>query len=172
MRAGTRADAALLNAGALRLDDILFPGPITNYDLESLFLFADETRVFTVPLTGARVRELLERSVSDGVIGKGGFLQVSGVSFAYDPARPSGSRIVGEVVRPDGEIIEPRARLQVALPGYLACHGGDGYLVPEAAGACAGQDSAPRTVDLLEAYIAGPLHGKVAPPPGNRITRR
>jgi 2',3'-cyclic-nucleotide 2'-phosphodiesterase (5'-nucleotidase family) len=172
MRAGTRADAAFLNAGALRLDDILFPGPITNYDLESLFLFADETRAVTVPLTGARVRELLERSVSDGVIGKGGFLQVSGVSFAYDPARPSGSRIVGEVVRPDGEIIEPRARLQVALPGYLACHGGDGYAVPEAAGACAGQDSAPRTVDLLEAYITGPLHGKVAPPPGERITRR
>ncbi|MGE5231104.1 MAG: 5'-nucleotidase C-terminal domain-containing protein, partial [Deltaproteobacteria bacterium] len=172
MRAGMAADAAFLNAGAIRIDDILYPGPLTNYRLESLFLFADETRVLAVPLTGARVRELLEHSVADGVIGTGGFLQVSGVSFAYDPARPSGSRIVGDVVRPDGEVIVPGARLRVALPAFLACKGGDGYRVPEAAAACAAQGTAPRTVDLVAAYITHSLHGAVAPPPGGRITRR
>lgn len=172
MRAGTTTDAAFLNAGAIRVDDILYPGPFTNYRLESLFLVADETRVVAVPLTGARVRELLEHSVSDGVIGTGGFLQVSGVSFAYDPARPSGARITGDVIRPDGEPIRPGATLRVALPAYLACGGGAGYRVPEAAAACATQSTAPRTVDLVARYLSEALHGAVVPPPGGRITRR
>ena len=172
IRAGTKTDVALLNAGAIRIDDIFYPGPLTNYELESMFLFADETRAVTVPLTGARVRALLERSVSDSVIGKGGFLQVSGLSFAYDPSRPSLSRIVGEVVRPDGEVIGPSAALRVAMPAYMACKHGDGYQIPEAASVCGTADQAPRTVDLLTAYIVDSLHGTVAPPPGGRITRR
>jgi 5'-nucleotidase len=40
-RHGTGADVALLNAGTLRLDDVIEPGPVSNYTLESLFLFAD-----------------------------------------------------------------------------------------------------------------------------------
>ena len=172
VRAGTKADAALINAGAIRIDDILYPGPFTNYDLESLFLFADETRAVTVSITGARLRELLEHGVSDGVIGKGGFLQVSGIAFAYDPARPSGSRVAGEIVRPDGEVIGPGATLRVALPAFLACIGGDGYKVPEAAAACEVRARAPRTVDLLAAFVTDSLHGAIAPPPAGRITRR
>jgi 2',3'-cyclic-nucleotide 2'-phosphodiesterase (5'-nucleotidase family) len=172
MRVGTAADAALINAGAIRIDDVLYPGPLSNYELESLFLFADETRVLIAPLSGARLRELLERSVSDGVIGKGGFLQVSGVSFAYDPSRPSMSRIVGDVVRPDGEVIRAGTTLRVALPAYMACKHGDGYDVPDAGPACAAADTGPRTVDLVTRYIVEGLHGTVAPPPGGRITRR
>ena len=172
VRAGAKTDMALINAGAIRLDDELAPGPITNYDLESLFLFADETRILTVPLTAARVRELLERSVSDGVIGKGGFLQVSGVSFTFDPAKPSGSRIVGEVKRANGRAIVPKDTLSVALPAYLACKGGDGYQVPEAAPACTARDSAPRAVDLLKTFLSDSLRGTVAPPAGGRITRQ
>ena len=172
VRAGTKADAALINAGAIRIDDILYPGPFTNYDLESLFLFADETRAVTLSMTGARLRELLEHSVSDGVIGKGGFLQVSGIAFAYDPGRPSGSRVVGEIVRPDGEVIGPGATLRVALPAFMACSGGDGYKVPEAAAACEARGRAPRTADLLAAFVTDSLHGAIAPPPAGRITRR
>ena len=172
VRAGTKTDVALINAGAIRIDDILYPGPFTNYDLESLFLFADETRAVTVSMTGARLRELLERSVADGVIGKGGFLQVSGVSFSYDPARPSGTRVVGDVVRPNGEVLGPGTSLRVALPAYMACSGGDGYKVPEAAAACAERARAPRTVDLVAAFVTDSLHGAVAPPPAGRITRR
>ena len=90
MRAGTGTDAAVLNAGTLRLDDVIRPGPLSNYQLESIFLFPDETRVLTVPLTGARLREILEHGVADSSLGKGGFLQVSGLSFTYNPAAPSG----------------------------------------------------------------------------------
>ena len=65
IRAGTGADVALLNAGAMRLDDVIPAGPVTNYQLERIFLFADETRVVTFPLSGSRLREVLEHGVSD-----------------------------------------------------------------------------------------------------------
>ncbi len=171
MRQGTGADVALLNAGTLRLDDVIRPGPLTNYQLESIFLFADETRVLTVPLTGTRIREVLEHGVADGSLGKGGFLQVSGVSYTYDPAKPSGSRIQGDVRRTAGGVIGPEDTVVVAIPVYPACEGGDGYDVPEAAAACAARASAPRAADLLTKYVADSLGGQVSTPPTGRIVR-
>ena len=160
---------ALINAGAMRLDDVIPAGPVSNYQLESIFLFADETRVVTFPLTGARLREVLEHGVADAALGKGGFLQVSGIAFAFAPGRPSGSRIDGAVSRPGGGAIGERDTVRVAFGAYAACHGGDGYQVPEAGSACATADSAPRAVDLLTRYIADSLAGKLAPPTPGRI---
>jgi hypothetical protein len=171
MRWGTHTDVALLNAGTLRLDDVIRPGPLTNYQLESIFLFADETRVLSVPLTGARLREILEHGVSDGSLGKGGFLQVSGVGFTYDPKAPSGHRIVGELRRADGGVIAVRDTLRVAIPVYPACEGGDGYVVPEAAPACADRAAGPRAADLLMRYIGESLGGQVKAPAAGRISQ-
>jgi len=171
MRVGTGADVALINSGGLRLDDVLAAGPITNYQLESIFLFADETRAVTFPLTGARLRELLEHSVSDGVYGHGGFLQVSGVRFRYDPSRPSRGRVVGELQRRDGRRIGAGDTVRVAMPAYPACEHGDGYEVPEAADACRRAAAAPRTVDLLLAHVAERLAGRVDVRPEGRIVR-
>ena len=171
VRAGTGADIALINAGAMRLDDVIPPGPISSYQIESIFLFADETRMVTFPLAGARLRELLEHGVSDASLGKGGFLQVSGVSFTFDPAKPDGSRLVGEIGRKDGKPIDPKDSVDVTFPAYAACHGGDGYAVPEAQSACAGEKSGPRAADLLSRYVADSLKGKVEAPAAGRITR-
>lgn len=171
MRWGTHTDVALLNAGTLRLDDVIRPGPLTNYQLESIFLFADETRVLSVPLTGARLREILEHGVSDGSLGKGGFLQVSGVGFTYDSKAPSGQRITGDLHRADGTAIGARDTVRVAIPVYPACEGGDGYVVPEAAGACGDRAAAPRAADLLIRYIGESLGGQVKAPPTGRITQ-
>jgi 5'-nucleotidase len=169
MRAGTGASVALINAGAMRLDDVIPAGPVSNYQLESIFLFADETRIVTFPLTGGRLREVLEHGVADASLGKGGFLQVSGIAFAFDPGRPSGSRIDGPVSRPGGGAIGERDTVTVAFGAYAACHGGDGYQVPEAGAACAAADSAPRAVDLLTRYIADSLGGKLSAPTPGRI---
>lgn len=171
MRWGTGTDVAVLNAGTLRLDDVIRPGPLSNYQLESIFLFPDETRVLTVPLTGARLRDILEHGVADGSLGKGGFLQVSGVSYTYDPAAPSGRRIRGDIRRADGGIIAPGDPVRVAIPVYPACEGGDGYDVPEAATACANRAGTPRAADLLMKYTADSLKGEVTPPKGGRIVR-
>jgi len=172
MRAGTGADVALINAGAMRLDGWLVPGPLRRYTLESLFLFADETRVVVVPLTGGRLRELLERGVSDGVMGTGGFLQVAGLRYTVDRERPSGTRVVGQLTTTDNRLIATSDRVRVALPTYLACIGGDGYQVPEATAPCSAAARAPRAADLLASHIAERLGGRVTPPPGGRITLR
>jgi 5'-nucleotidase len=169
MRAGTGADIALLNAGTLRLDHAIQPGPITNHQLEAIFPFADQTRVVTFPLTGAAIRRLLEHGVSEKVLGTGGFLQVSGVSFTFDPARPSGSRLVGELRRGNGTVLAPGDTVIAAFGVYPACEGGDGYSVPEAASACAERRSAPRAVDLLTHYIADSLRGRVEAPKASRV---
>ena len=169
MRAGTGASVALINAGAMRLDDVIPAGPVSNYQLESIFLFADETRIVTFPLTGARLREVLEHGVADAALGKGGFLQVSGLAFSFDPGRPSGSRIDGAISRPGGGAIGERDTVSVAFAAYSACQGGDGFQVPEAGSACSAANSAPRAVDLLVRYIADSLGGKLAPPKPGRI---
>ncbi len=171
MRAGTGADIAVLNAGTLRLDDVIRPGPLSNYQLESIFLFADETRVLSVPMTGARLRTILEHGVADSSLGKGGFLQVSGVSFTYNPAAPSGSRIQGEVRRAAGGVLGAGDTVRVAVPVYPACEGGDGYEIPEAAPACEARAAAPRAADLLVRFISDSLKGQVTAPPAGRIVR-
>ncbi|MBA3319238.1 MAG: bifunctional metallophosphatase/5'-nucleotidase [Gemmatimonadales bacterium] len=169
LRAGTGADVALLNAGAMRLDDVIPAGPISSHQLESIFLFADETRIVTFPLSGTRLREVLEHGVSNASWGKGGFLQVSGVEFSFDRSRTSGDRLVGDPRKAGGAAMGAADTVRVAMPGYPACQGGDGYKIPEAAASCEQAASAPRAADLLIRYIADSLGGKVTVPAAGRI---
>jgi 2',3'-cyclic-nucleotide 2'-phosphodiesterase (5'-nucleotidase family) len=169
IRTGTGTDVALLNSGTLRLDEGIPPGPITNHQLESIFPFADQSRIVTFPITGARLRQLLEHSVSARVLGSGGFLQVSGLSFTFDPGRPSGRRVVGPIRRGNGSTLEAEDSVRVSFGAYAACRGGDGYRVPEAAPACANEVSAPRAVDLFMRYLADSLGGQIHAPKDSRV---
>lgn len=171
IRLGTGADAAVMNSGTMRLDDMLPAGPITNYQLESIFLFGDETRIITFPITGSRLREILEHGVAAGSVGKGPYLQVSGLKYSWDPSKPSGSRIVGDIHKTDGTAIEPTDTLNLSFNAYPACSGGDGYVVPEAKTACANQSAAPRTVDLVMKHITERLGRKVELPVAGRVVR-
>jgi 2',3'-cyclic-nucleotide 2'-phosphodiesterase (5'-nucleotidase family) len=174
MRRGTNADVAMINSGALRFDDIMATGQITSHMIEAIFLFADETRAVTFPLTGARLRALLENGVGRGRLGAGGYPQVSGVRFSLDARRETGSRIVGDLTRDDGTVIKPTDTLRMTFVAYPACKGGDGYQVPEAAAVCAEVDrtptSAPRTVDLVLAHLRA-MNGNIVQPPLGRVTR-
>lgn len=173
MRAGTGADVALINGGAMRLDDIIRAGPVSSWQIESAFLFADETRVVTFPLTGARLREVLETAVTNANYGRGGYLQLSGVSFAFDLSRPERQRIVGDLRRTDGRVIAPGDTLRVAFVTYPACLGGDGYDIPEArdGDACKRAGEGPRTVDLLLGHLRAMPGGTIAIPPSDRVRR-
>lgn len=174
MRVGTNADVALINSGALRFDDIMPAGPITRHMIEGVFLFADETRVVRFPLSGARLRDLLEVSVGRGGLNNGPYLQLSGVRFQFDATLPSGARVVGALTRDDGRPIGATDTLQVSLVTYPACRSGDGYRIPEAAEACraleAAPDSRPRTADLVLQHLER-MNGRIVPPPIGRVTR-
>lgn len=174
MRAGTNADVAIINSGALRFDDIMPAGPITKLMIEGIFLFADETRAVTFPLTGQRLREVLEVGIGRGGLASGPYLQVSGVHFRFDARLPSGARIVGNQQRPDGRVIEPNESVRLTFVTYPSCRGGDGYKIPEAMAVCKTLEtdvtSAPRTVDLVIRHLES-MNGQIVPPPIGRVTR-
>jgi 5'-nucleotidase len=150
---------------------VLPRGTLTSYDVESTFLFADQTRIVTVVLSGSRLRDLLETGVSSQNYGAGGFLQVSGLRFAIDLARRDGSRVVGPITREDQSLISPATVLRVSLPAWLACRSGDGFSVPEAAAACTKVPVGPRAGLLIQHVVTG-WSGRVAGPPGWRIAQR
>jgi 5'-nucleotidase len=172
IRLGTSADIAVINGGAMRLNEIIPPGPLWYYTIESIFLFADETRIVTVPVSGQRMRDILENGVSERNFGSGGFLQVSGVKFIVNRYRPSGSRIAGPVTTTVGNTLYPDQTYRLSLPAYLACRGGDGFKIPEAAGPCASAASGPRVADLVVTHFGQRLGGRIAPPTGGRIIIR
>jgi len=174
MRIGTKSDIAMINAGALRFDDMMAAGPITRHMIEGIFLFADETRAVTFPITGARLREVLEHGVKQGSLLNGPYPQLSGVRFSFDASKPSGARVVGELRRDDGRVIAASDTLMLTFVTYPACRGGDGYRLPEASAACklieANPAAAPRTVDLVLQHLES-MRGRIVPPPIGRVTR-
>jgi 5'-nucleotidase len=119
------ADVAVLNGGALRIDDV-FGGEIRWEHLARSFGFP--TRVGLVSLRGRDLREtVLEHSVSGGR-GEGRFLQVSGLKVRFDRSRPEGQRILDvQVQRGSGWApLADDSVYVVAVPDYLY-GGGDAY---------------------------------------------
>ncbi len=174
MRLGTNADVAMINSGALRFDDMMAAGPITRHMVEGIFLFADETRAVTFPITGARLRTLIENGIGRAGLGGGPYPQVSGLQFSFDARRPSGERVVGDLRRGDGRVLAASDTVRLTFVTYPACRGGDGYRIPEAATVCkaleADATSAPRTVDLVIRHLEG-MNGRIVAPPIGRVTR-
>lgn len=88
MREKMHTDVAFLNAGAIRINDNIPPGPITAYDMEGLLYFDNELVSFE--LTGAQLLDVLKNAVSKSHLGDGRFLQVSGLRFKYRARQASG----------------------------------------------------------------------------------
>jgi 5'-nucleotidase len=150
LRAAYRADVALVNSGGLR--DTLpssyrpadrrlrrpvpgyAPGPpfdIVRGDVHALARFGNVAVTFRI--TGRTLRAALEHGVSEGgLVGgryasaSGRFLQVSGVRYTFDPARPPGRRVV-DVVRADGTRLAPDDTPYAAVTLDFVYRGGDGF---------------------------------------------
>lgn len=148
------ADAAIVNGGDIRTS--IRKGEIRVKDVYDVLPFDDY--IVAVRLTGKQIREALEHGVSAIEEGSGRFPQVSGLSFAYDPAPTEGPKIkeiliAGDPLVTDKEYI-------VATNDFLAA-GGDGYTVfGEAIGTS-------KDLSMTEGIIEG---GKVAySNPGRRL---
>lgn len=144
MRERLHADLALLNGGAIRGNRLLPEGPITRRDLHQFLPFANVLVLLEV--SGAALRQALERAVSGYPLPAGFFLQVSGVHFIFDPSRAPGRRVLDVTVgdRP----LDPARAYTVALPDYLA-RGGDGYAMLSAARPLISSEHGPGLVDTL-----------------------
>jgi 5'-nucleotidase len=164
MRARLQADVALMNGGGIRGNQLVPAGALTRRDINTLLPFLNVLVMLEVP--GKVLLEVLERSVSAYPRESGGFLQVSGLSFVFDPARPPGQRVVRVVV--GRELLDPERRYKLATNSYTA-GGGDGYAMLATAKPLVFPEDGPGLAEtLLEAIERA---GVVAPATEGRITR-
>jgi len=81
MRAETpAADAALYNAGSIRIDDVLPAGPIRQYDIIRTLPFGGP--ILEIEISGALLRRALEQGLLNR--GTGGYLQYANITRAAD----------------------------------------------------------------------------------------
>ena len=111
------ADFGFVNNGGLRSDI-----PKGNITIGTMFqLMPFDNTIVTVKMNAAQVKILLEQAVQDN--GKG--IQVAGLSFSYDPARPNLQRVFG-MKKSDGTPLDPNASYIVATNNFMGT-GGDGF---------------------------------------------
>jgi 5'-nucleotidase len=88
LRATEGAELALLNSGAIRIDDTLLPGPITEYDIIRILPYGG--KALLAEIDGALLQRVLDQGVANR--GNGGFLQTAQVTPGSDG---KGWRIAG-----------------------------------------------------------------------------
>lgn len=109
----------------LRSSDAIHPaGPFFLKDLLSILPMIDPLVLLEV--TGDQIMKCLENGVSQYPKLEGRFPQVSGISFAFDPKKPSGQRVEEQFVRIGDEYLDRKRTYRMATKAYLA-DGKDGY---------------------------------------------
>ncbi|MDR1961334.1 MAG: 5'-nucleotidase C-terminal domain-containing protein [Gracilibacteraceae bacterium] len=121
MRAVSGADIAMQNGGSIR-DQELAAGDVTKAQLITILPYGNVLQMAEV--RGSAVLECLEQSVSMYPEANGGFIQVSGLEFSFDPAQPPGRRV--SAVRVGDEELEPDKVYTLCTNDFVAA-GGDLY---------------------------------------------
>lgn len=153
LRAYFAADVALTNGGGLRGDRLYDAGHVlTRRDLIGEMPFGNVVEKLEV--TGATLARALEYGVS-GLPGAGRFPQVSGLSFAFDPAAMPGHRLGPVLV--GGWPLDPARTYTLATTDYLAA-GGDGYVMLRDAKVLVDASGGPLLVNVVAEYAAGAGH--------------
>lgn len=162
LRARLRADVGAMNGGGIRTNQIVPAGRLTKKDVHSLLPFLNV--LVKLEVTGATLLGVLERSVSAYPRESGGFLQISGMTFTFDPSRPAGERVVRALV--GGVALEPERRYTLATNSYTAA-GGDGYAMLKSARVLVGPADGPGLAETLVEAIE--REGTIAPRVDGRI---
>jgi 2',3'-cyclic-nucleotide 2'-phosphodiesterase (5'-nucleotidase family) len=121
LRAYAGTDVFVRNSGSIR--EGFKAGPITRMDLYKVQPW--EGIIAVTSLTGAQLLRVLESSVAYKL--DKSFLQVSGLSFEYDPDAPAFARIIPGSVKVGLEPLDPERRYTLASTDYVIL-GGDQYV--------------------------------------------
>jgi len=117
VREASETEIALLEASAFRGG--LPAGPITRGDL--LKAYPGESRIVKGVMRGADLRELLSQGAEN--VGRGSFLQVSGVSFGIFGGEAHSVRVGGVSLRPEADYtVAVTDRMAEGLAGLTAVH--------------------------------------------------
>jgi 5'-nucleotidase/UDP-sugar diphosphatase len=101
------ADVALLNGGAIRIDDVVSAGPVSEYDIIRILPFGG--RVLKATFDGALLARVLDTGVNNQ--GLGGYLHAWGARW------DNGAWTVR------GKPVDPAGRYQVAMIDFLLTGG-------------------------------------------------
>lgn len=167
-RAALGTDVAFVNTGALRLNQDVPPGPVTERTVLELLPYKDNQAV-AITITGETLQKVANRAIEDWT-GAGNFLQVSGFAFRHDPGTgratdltlvtTEGGRTVTRPIRSD-------ETLTAATLDFLA-NGGDKYRCLTTA---APTGAPPRNFrELVRERLAAA--GEIAPEVEGRICNR
>ena len=124
------APIAAVNGGGIRAS--FYAGAVYSGDIAVVCPY--DNQIVVLEMDGQTLWDMLENGLSactDEFPG-GRFLQVSGVHYTFDSAKPAGSRLVS-VALPDGTALDPDGRYRVAVTDYMAGSrtyaegNGDGY---------------------------------------------
>src|SRR5690625_2870627 len=116
MRIALDADIALTNGGGIRAS--IPEGAISLRDAYTVLPF--DNTLAGIEASGSAIIEALEHGVSQYPVDWGGFLQVSGVSFSFNPNNPPGERVLRDSILVNGEPIDPERIYRVATNDFLA----------------------------------------------------
>jgi 5'-nucleotidase / UDP-sugar diphosphatase len=122
VRAAAGTPVALVPAAAFRTG---VPVPArASADTLAALLDPPSDLIAVLNLSGAQLKDALERSVRYGSKGFAGFLQVSGIKLTVDSSKPDGQRVVSVSV--GGQPLDPDKKYKVATTRPLA-NGASGY---------------------------------------------
>lgn len=106
-REAAPVDVAILNGGSIRIDDVLEPGPVTEYDIIRILPFGG--RLLKATFDGRLLAQVLDMGVNNQ--GIGGYLHTNGV-------RRDGNQWMIQ-----GKPLDPAARYAVAVTDFLLTGG-------------------------------------------------
>lgn len=122
--AATGVDAVLLNSGTFRSDQVHPAGPFLMRDLINIIPMRDPLVV--LEMTGNQILAALENAVSSYPKLEGRFVQIGGISYAFDPSLPPLKRIDTRLVRIGDEWLNLEQKYTVCVKSYM--YGGcDGF---------------------------------------------
>jgi 2',3'-cyclic-nucleotide 2'-phosphodiesterase (5'-nucleotidase family) len=163
LRAHFSADLALVNGGGMRGNREYPAGHVlTRRDLMAEMPFGNA--VVLLEVSGQELLSALEHGLSGVEASAGRFPQVSGLSVAYDPAAPAGSRV--RSVEVGGHPLTPSRRYRLATVDYLS-RGGDGYEALKAAKVVVDASGGPLLVNVVAEAVA--RAGAVTAAPEGRV---
>lgn len=144
-----KSDIAFINSGAIR-GNREYPAnyQITRSTIHTEMPIPDE--LMLLKLSGKELKEILEHSVSRVEYFHGGFLQVSGMSYAYSPSAPVGDRV--KDVEIGGKKLDPHSDYLISVPSFLG-NGGDGFKIMAEAQRLSPNVPTQAISELVQAYI-------------------
>ncbi|MBI2843658.1 MAG: 5'-nucleotidase C-terminal domain-containing protein [Armatimonadetes bacterium] len=124
VRAALDTDTAFISASELKERDVqIARGKVSTEDIKPFIAYPDDP-IVEVRLTGKQMKQALERSVLIYPQKNLGFLQVSGVSFTFDPSKPQEDRVTS--VRVGNRQLSEEETYSVAMTSSMA-NGALGY---------------------------------------------